>query len=233
MHQELPDVQAGLRKGRRTRVQVANICSIIDKARAFQKIIYVCFIDYTKATDCVDHNQLWKILKDMGNLYAGQEATVTTRHGTINWINIGKGVCHVCVLSPCLFKFYAEYITQNAGLAESQAAIKIAGRNISNLRYADDTTPMAESKEGLKSSLMRVKEESEKSGLKLSIEKKLSSWHPAPSVQFSSVIQSRPILCDPMNRSTSGLQSHHFMVNRRKSGSSERVYFLGLLNHCG
>src|SRR5574341_310562 len=123
----------------------------------------------------------WKILKEMGvpdhliyllrNLYAGQEATVRTGHGTTDWYQIGKGVCQGCILSPCLFNFYAEYIMRNAGLEEAQAGIKIAGRNINNLRYADDTTLMAESEEELKSLLMKVKVESEKVGLKLNIQK--------------------------------------------------------------
>ncbi|XP_060259447.1 uncharacterized protein LOC132658268 [Ovis aries] len=181
VNRELPDVHAGFRKGRGTRDQSANICWIIEKAREFQKIIYFCFIDYAKAFDCVDHNQLWKILKEMGipdhltcllgNLYAGQEATVRTGHGTTDWFQIGKGVCQGRILSPCLFNLYAQYIMRNAGLEEAQARIKIAGRTINNLRYADDTTLMAESEEELKSLLMKVKEESEKVGLKLSIKK--------------------------------------------------------------
>ena len=105
------------------------------------------------------------------NLYADQEATVRTGHGTMDWFQIGKGVCHGCILSPCLFNFYAEYTIRNAGIDEAQAGIKIAGRNINNLRYADDTTLMAESKEELKSFLMEVKEESENAGLKLNIQK--------------------------------------------------------------
>ena len=133
-----------------------------------------------KAFDCVDHNKLWKILKEMGmpeyltcllrNLYAGQEATVRTGHGTTDWFQIVKGVHQGCILSPCLFSLYAEYITRNAGLDQAQAGIKISGRNINNLRYADDTTLVAESEE-LKSLLMKVKEESEKVGLKLNIQK--------------------------------------------------------------
>ena len=129
----------------------------MEKAKEFQKNIYFCFIHYANAFDCVDHNQLWKILKEMGiphhlicllrNLYAGQEATVRTGHGTTDWFHIGKGVCQGCILSPCLFNLYAEYIMRNAGLEETQAGIKIAGRNINNLRYADDTTLMAESEE--------------------------------------------------------------------------------------
>ena len=180
VNRELPDVQAGFRKGRGARDQIANIRWIMEKAREFQKNIYFCFIDYAKAFDCVDHNKLWKILKETGiqdhltclprNLYTGQEATVRTGHGTIEWFQIGKGVCQGCVLSPCLFKLYAEYIVSNAGLEEAQAEIKIA-REINNLRYVDDTTLMAESEEELKSLLMKVKEESEKVGLKLNVQK--------------------------------------------------------------
>ena len=162
MNRELPDVQPGYRKGRGTRDQIANICWIIEKAREFQKNIYFCFIDYAKAFDCVDHHKLWKILKEMGipdhltcllrSLYTGQEAT--------DWFQMGKGVCQGCILSPCLFNLYAEYIMRNAGLDEAQAGIKIAGRNTNNLRYADDTTLMAESektKEHLDESERRVK----------------------------------------------------------------------------
>ena len=138
MNQELPDVQAGFRKGRGTRDQIANIRWIIKKARAFQKNIYFCFIDYTKAFGCVDHNKLWKILKEMGIpdhlWYAGQEATVRTGLWTTDWFQIGKGVHQGYMLSPCLFNLYAEYIMRNAGLEEAQAGIKIAGRNIKNLR---------------------------------------------------------------------------------------------------
>ena len=133
--------------------------------------MYFCFIDYAKAIDCVDHNKLWKILREMGipdhltclfrNLYTGQEATVRTGHGTTDWFQIGKGVHRVRILSPCLFNLYAEYIMRNAGLEEGQAGIKIARRNINNLRCADDTTLMAESEEQLKSLLMKVKKENE------------------------------------------------------------------------
>ena len=150
------------------------------KKQEFQKNIYFCFINYAKAFDCVDHNKLWKILKVMGipdhltcllrNLYAGQEATVRSGHGPTDWFQIGKGVCQGCILSPCLFNFYAEYIMRNTVLEETQARIKIAGRNINHLRYADDTTLMAESEEELKSLRMKVKE-SEKVGLKLNIQK--------------------------------------------------------------
>jgi len=179
VNHELPDVQTGFRKGRGTRDQIVNICRIIKKPREFQKNIYICFIDYAKAFDCVDHNKLWKILKEMGipdhltfllrNLYAGQEATVRTGHGTTDWFQIGKGVCQGYILSPCLFNLYAEYIMRNAGLQEAQAGIKIAGRNINNLTCADDTTLLAESEEELKSILMKVKVESEKVGLKFDI----------------------------------------------------------------
>ena len=180
LNSELPDVQAGFRKGRGTRDQSANIRWIIEKPREFQKNIYFCLLNYAKAFDCVNHNKLWKILKEMGipdhptsllrNLYAGQEATVRTGHGTTDKFQIGKGVCQGCILSPCLFNSHAEFIMRNAGLDEAQTGIKIAGRNINNLRYADDTTHMAESEE-LKSLLMKVQEESEKVGLKLNIQK--------------------------------------------------------------
>ena len=194
MNHELPDVQAGFRKGRGTKDQIANIRWIIEKAREFQKNIYFCFTDYTKAFDCVDHNRLWKILKEMGipdhltcllrNLYAGQEGTVRTGHRTADWFQIGKGVRQGCILSPCLFNLYAEYIMRTAKLAEAQAGIKIVGRNINNLRYADDTTLMAESEE-LKSLLMKLKVESEKFGLKLNIqETKIMASGPITSGQI-------------------------------------------------
>jgi len=178
---ELPDVQTGFRKGRGTRDQIANIHWVIEKEREFQKNIYFCFIAYAKAFECVDHNKLWKILQEMGipdhltcllrNLYVCQEATVRTGHWAIDWFQIGKGVYQGCILSPCLFNLYAEYIMRYAGLDEAQAGIKIAGRNINNLRYADDTTLMAEGKEELKSLLMKVKEKSETVGLRLNIQK--------------------------------------------------------------
>ena len=192
MNQKLPDVQARFRKYKKNRDQIANIHWIIEKAREFQKNIYFCFIDYGKAFNCVDHNKLCKLLQEMGipdhltcllrNLYAGQEATVRTGHGTIGWFQIGKGICQGCTLSPHLFNLYAEYIMQNARLDEAPAGIKIAGRNINNLRYADDTTIMEESKEELKSLLMKVKDESEKVGLKLNIQKmKIMSSGPITS----------------------------------------------------
>ena len=137
MNWELPDVQAGFRKGRGTRDQTANICLIIEKIREFQKNIYLCFIDYTKAIDCVDHNKLWEILQEMKtpdhltcllrNLYAGQEATVRTGHGTTNWFQIGKGVGQGCILSPCLLNLYAEYIMQNARLEKHQLESRLLG----------------------------------------------------------------------------------------------------------
>ena len=142
-------------KGRGTRDQIVNICWIIKKAREFQKNIYFCFIDYAKAIDCVDHHKLWKILKEMGipdhltcllrNLYAGQEGTVRTVHGTTDWFQIGKGVHQGCILSPCLFNLYAEYIMRNIGLDEAEAGIKIAGRSINNLRTKE---PLDESERG-------------------------------------------------------------------------------------
>ena len=187
----------------------------MEKAREFQKNIYFCFIDYDKAFDCVDHNKLWKILKEMGildhltcllrNLYASQEATVRTGHGTTDWFQIGKGIHQGCILSPCLFNLYAEYIMKNAGLEEAQAGIKVAGRNINNLRYADDTTLMAESEEGLRRLLMKVKEESENFGLKLNMQK--------------------------MKIMASGLITS-WKIDGETVEISVRLYFFGLQNHC-
>ena len=181
VNHEVPDVQAGFRKGRGIRDQAANICWIIKIQSEFQKNIYFCFIDYAKAFDCVDHNKPWSILKEMGipdhltcllkNLYAGQEATVRTGHETTDWFQIRKGAHQGYILSPCLFNLYAECIMRNARLDEAQTGIKISGRNINNLRYADDTTLMEEREEEVKSLLMKVKEESEKVGLKLNIQK--------------------------------------------------------------
>ena len=164
------------------------------KAREFQKNIYFCFPDYTKAFDCVDHNKLWKILEEMGipdhltcllrDLYAGQKAIVRTGHGTTDWFQRGRGVHQGCILSPCLINLCAEYIMRNAGLEEAQTGIKIARRNINNLRYADDSILTAESKE-LKSLLMKVKEESEKVGLKLNIQQtKIMASGPITSCQI-------------------------------------------------
>ena len=173
--------QAGFRKGRGTRDQMASIHWVTEKAGEFQQNIYFCFINYTKTFDCADHKKLWKILKDMGipdhlsrllrNLYAGQEATVRTRHGTTDWFKIGKGEKQGCILLSFLCNLYTEYIMRNVRLDESQAGTKIAGRNINNPRYADDTTLMAESEEELKNLLMTVEEESEKAGLKFNIQK--------------------------------------------------------------
>ena len=175
MNQVLPDVQAGFRRVRGTRDQIANICWIVEKATKFQKTIYFCFTDHAKTFDYVDH------LKEMGirdhltcflrNLYAGQEATVRTGPGTRDWFQVMKGGLQGYVFSHCLFNLYAEYITRNTGLVEAQAGIQNAGRNINHLRYADDTTLMAESEKDLRSLLMKVKEESEKVGWKLNIQK--------------------------------------------------------------
>ena len=179
VNQEIPDVQAGFTNGRRTRDQMTNIHWIIEKAREFQKNINFCFIDY--AFDYVDHNKLWKILQKMGipdhltcllrNLYAGQEATVRTGHGTTELVPNRERSASRLYIITCLLNFYVEDIMQNAGLDEAQARIKVVGRNINNLRYADDTTLWIESKEELNSLLMKVKEESEKVGLKLNIQK--------------------------------------------------------------
>ena len=199
--QELPDVQAGFRKGRGTRDQIANIRGITEKAREFQKNIYFCSMDYAKAmTVWITTN--WKILKEMGipnhltrflrNLFAGQEATeqdMEQRTGST-----GKGVCPGCTLSPCLFNLYAESIMRNAGLSEAQAEHKTAGRNINNLRYANDTTPMAESEEEEKGLLMKVKEETEKAGLKLNIQTR--------KIMASGLITSRQIDGETMQTTT-------------------------------
>ena len=178
------------------------------------QIYSVLSIDYAKAFDCVDDSKLWKILKEMGipdhltcllrNLYAGQESIVRTGHGKTDWFQIGKGVCQGCIFSPCLFNLYAEYIMRNAGLEEAQSGIKIAGRNINNFRYADDTTLMAESEEELKTLLMKVKEESKKVGLKLNIQK-------------TKIMTSCPITSWQIDGETV------------KTG---RLYFWGLQNHC-
>ena len=202
MNHELPDVQAGLRKGRGTRDQIANIRWITEKEREFQKNVYFCFIYYAKALDCVDHNKLWEILKEIGmpdhltcllrNLYASQEATVRTGHGTTNWFQIGKGVRRGCILSPCLFNLYAEYIMQNARLDDAQAGIKISRRNINNLRYTDDTTFKAESERGEWSV-----------GLKLNIQK-------------TKILASGPIMANRWGN----------------NGNHGWHYFGGLQNHC-
>ena len=184
VNNELTDVQAGLRKARGTRDQIANIHWIIEKAREFKlkkQENYIFLLYWLCQSLCVDHNKLWEILKELGiadhlncllrNLYAGQEATVRTGQGISSWFQIGKGVRQGCILSPCLFNLYAEYIMRNVGLDEAQAGIKIARGNISNFRYVVDTTLMTESEEKLKSLLMKVKEENEKVGFKLNIQK--------------------------------------------------------------
>ena len=171
---------------------MTNRDSILKSKRVPEKHLFLLY--WLHQCLCVDHNKLWKILQEMEipdhltcllrNLYAGQGATVRTRHGTTDWFQIGKGICQGCILSPCLFNFYVEYIMWNAGLDETQARIKI-GRSISNLRYTGDTTLMAESKEELKSLLMKVKEESEKVGLKLNIQKtKIMASGPITSWQI-------------------------------------------------
>ena len=188
MNRELPDVQVGFRKGRGTRDRIANIRWIIEKAREFQKNIYLCFIHYYSQRLkplTVDYKKLWTVLQEMGipdhltcllrTLYAGQEATARTGHGTMDWFQIGKGVCQGCILSPCLFNLHAEYIMRNARLDTAQAGTKTAKRNINNFRYAGDTTLMAENEEELKSLLMKEKEESEKVGLELQKTKIMAS----------------------------------------------------------
>ena len=217
MNHEFPDVQAGFSKDRGTRDQIANIYWIIKKQEKQEssKKIYISALLTMPRPLTVWITINWQILKEMGipdhltcflrNLYAGQEATVRTGYGATDWFQIGKGVCQGFVLSPCLSNLYAEYIMRNAELEEAQAGIKIAGRNINHLRYADDTTLMAESEEELKSLLMKVKEESEKAGLKLNIQK-------------TKIMASGPI--------TSG------KYRWGDSGSSVILYFFGLQNHC-
>jgi len=198
-----------LEKAEEPEIKLPTSADSWKKQKSSRKNIYFCFIDYTKAFDCVDHNKLWTILKEMGipnhltcllrNLYVGQEATVRTGHGTTDWFQIGKGIRQGCILSSCLFNLYPEYIMRNAGLEEAQAGIKVAGRNINNLRYADDTTLTAESKEELKSLLMKVKGENENVDLTLNIQK-------------TKIAASGPII--------------YFMGNRwGKSGNSVRLYF--------
>ena len=202
-----------LEKEEEPEIKLPTSAGSTKKQESSRKYIYSCLIDYPKAFDCVDHNKLWKILKEMGipdnltcllrKLYAGQEATVRSGHGTTDWFQIGKGVCQGCILSPCLFNFYAEYIMWNAGLDEAQAGIKTAGRNINNPKYADDsTTTLTAESEELKSLLMKVKEQSERAFLKLNIQK------------------------------TKIPLSHHFVANRGgNNGKSERFFFGGLQNH--
>ena len=178
-----------LEKAEESEIKLPASTGSLKKEKSSRKI-YFCFTDYAKAFDCVDHNKLWKILQEMGipdpltclmrRLYAGQEATVRTGHGTTDWFQVGKGVHQGCILSLCLFKLSPEYIMQNAKLGEAQAEIKIARRNINNLRYADDTTLMAESEEELKNLLMKVKEESKKSWLETQHSKNEDQWHLVP-----------------------------------------------------
>ena len=177
---ELPDVQAGFRKGKEPEIKLATSVGSSKKQESFRKTSIAGLLTMPKPI-IVWITTNWKILQEMGlpdhlthllrNLYAGQEATVRNGHGTTDWFHIGNGVCQGCILSPCLFNLYSEYIMRNAGLDEAQAGIKIARRNTNNFRYADDTTLMAESKEELKSLLMKVKEKSEEVGLKLNIQK--------------------------------------------------------------
>ena len=177
-----------LEKAEEPVIELQTSVGSLKNPRDFQKNIYFCFIDYAKTFDYVDHNKLWKILKKMGipdhltcllrNLYAGEEATVRSKHETMDWFQIGKEVPQGCTLSPCLFNLHAEYVIGNVRLDEAQAGIKIVGRNINNLRYADDTTLMAESEVELKSLLMKVKGESEKASLKFNIQQgeKIPKW---------------------------------------------------------
>jgi hypothetical protein len=178
---ELPDTQAGFRRGRGTRDHIANLRWIMEKSREYQKDVYMCFIDYSKAFDCIDHDKLWKALNELGvpphliqlirSLYTDQVATVRTQHGDTEWFRIGKGVRQGCILSPFLFNLYAEVIMRKLELDESKIGVKIGGRNINNLRYADDTTLLAETVDGIKDLIIKVKEESEKMGLYLNIKK--------------------------------------------------------------
>ena len=216
VNHELPDVQAGFRKGRGTRDQIASIRWIIKKESSRKKHLFLLYWLCQSLWLCESQ------LKEMGipdhltcllrNPYAGQEATVRTGHGTTDWFQMGKGVRHGCILSPCLLNFYAEYIMRNAGLEEAQAGIKIAGRNINNLWYADDTILMAESEEELKSLLMKVKQESEKVGLTLNIQERRS-------FSYSDHFNIQRINQDH------GIWSHHFMEN--KWGNSDRHFWGG------
>lgn len=181
MERELPEEQAGFRRGRGTCDHIANMRWLMETAREHRKEVFFCFIDYSKAFDCIDHNRLWNVLKKMGipehlirlmrNLYGSQEATVRTSHGDTDWFNIGKGVRQGCILSPYLFNLYAEAVMRSARLHDVQCGIKIAGRNLNNLRYADDTTLMAENVDDLKYLLKRVKRRSSEAGLYLNIKK--------------------------------------------------------------
>ena len=189
VNRELPDVQAGFRKGREPEIKLPTSNGSSKKQENSRKTSTSASLTMLKPLTVWITTNYGKFLETgipdhltclLRNLYAGQEATVRTGHGTAHWFQIGKGVFQGCILSPCLFNFYAEYIMRNTGLEEAQAGIKVAGRNINNLRYADDNNRMVESEEELKSFLMKVKEESEKAGLKLNIEKKQRSWHLIP-----------------------------------------------------
>ena len=194
MNQELPDVQAGFRKSRGTRDQIVNICWITDKAREFQKNISICFTDYAKTFDCVDHNKLWKILKEMGipdhltcllrNLYAGQEATVRTKHGTTDWFQIGKQVCQGCILSLCLMNFYEEYI-RRVQIMTDWMKLKLESRLQGEISISSDTQiipPNGRKWRGTKEPLHEAESEEWKAGLKLKPLRKLRWWHPVPSL---------------------------------------------------
>ena len=204
-----------LEKAEEPEIKLPTSAGSWKKQESSRKISF-CFIDYAKALDCVAHNKLWKILQEMGipdhltcllrNLYAGQEATVRTGHGTTDWFQRGKGIHQGCILSLWLFNLNAEYIMRNAGLGEAQAGIRISRRNINNLRYADDTTLMAESEEEEpKSLLMKVKEESEKVGLKLNIQKtKIMASGPIAAAAAAKSHQSCPTLCNAIDSSPPG-----------------------------
>ena len=198
----------------RDEIMLARLLAHSKPTKKFHKNIYFCFIDYSKAFDCVDHNKLWKLLKEMvipdhltcllRNLCAGQEATFRTRHGTLDLLQIGKGVHQGCILSPCLFNIYAEHIMRNARLDEAQAGIKIAKRNINSFRYVDDITFTVESEEWLKSLLDQGERREWKSWFKTQHSKNKAH----------------------------GIRSHHFMANRwGNKGNSNKLYFLGLQNH--
>ena len=202
-----------LEKAEEPEIKLPTYNLLIKKAGKFQRNIYFCFIDNAKAFECEDNNKLWKLLHEIGiqdhlrchlkNLYTGQETTVRTGPGTMDWFQIGKRVCQGCILSPCLFDLYAEYIMQNARLDETLAGNKTTRRNINNLRYADDTTLMAESEEELKGLLMKVKEESENIGLKLNIQKtKIMASGPITSWEIDGET------VETVSNYFSGLQNH-------------------------
>jgi hypothetical protein len=176
----MAEEQAGFRKGKGTRDQIANMRWIIEKGTEYGKTIFICFIDYSKAFDCVDHSRLWDTLRSMGkpehmtvllkNLYINQEATVRTEHGNTDWFEVGKGVRQGCILSPYLFNLYSKYIMRRVGL-EDEKGIRIGGRNSNNLRYVDNTTILVEGKRDLEKMLKKLKVESEKPGMRLNLKK--------------------------------------------------------------